>query len=296
MILDLLSWHPPTPETEAKWRGLGVRPILTVDVDGLRHTISLDVGVRDGRVSTFDSDTGSRVYVIGHEGLSDPLDVALATPVYRYPYRPYPWSAPEVTDPDDEQDHEPPTFGTRYLATAEQIEEDVDGEALHLSDDGEWYDIDSGYGPAPVRDAPPPIEACAGLITRMVHLSAREYGAIILIDNGDHTLLQVGWLEVKAPPLRFGPSSESVRSLVSRLTREEFEVTFLEDSTHAAYALGYNSAGFWAWLARAALSAGLRALQVSEREPDTLYLMLDKRCCSGDDGPSYGPGAEPMVP
>lgn len=297
MILDLTAWHPTTPETEAKWRRLGVRPLLTVDVDGLGHTISLDFGVRDGRVAAFDSDTGNRVYVIGHEGLSDPLDVALATPVYRPPYRQYPWSTPEVTDPDDDEIHEPPTFGTRYRATAEQIEEDIDGEALHLADDGEWYDLQSGYGPTWVRDAVPPIEAIAGVVARMVHDGACHYGHVTITDYGDYSVIMAGWIEVKAPPFRLGSSGERIPHLVSRLTRDVFERTFFADEGESiAYAISFNSAGFWHWFARVALSAGLRALQVSEREGDTLYLMLDKQSCSGDDGPTYGPSTEPQVP
>jgi hypothetical protein len=295
MILDLLTWHPPSPVTEAKWRRLGTRPILTVAVDGLRHTISLDVGVRDGRVSTFDSDTGNRVYVVGHEGLSDPLDVALETPVHRYPHRPYPGAPPNYVDPDDGVVSPPShTFGTRY--EVDQVDLDVgDEDSWHVSGDGVRYDLNSGYGPAWVRGAMPPIEAVAGLIAYFLHSAASD-GAVTIIDHGDHSVIEAGSLTVKVPPLRFGPSAERITAIVSRLTREKFEVTFLEDPTHAAYALGHNSAGFWAWFARAAMSAGLRALQVSEREPDTLYLMLDKRCCSGDDGPSWGCGSEPMVP
>lgn len=290
-MINLLEWHPPTPETEDKWCRLGVRPLLTVDVDGLRHTISRDFGPRDGRLIALDSDTSSRVFVLGHAD-DDALDVALATPFARSNYRALPWSPPNFVDADDGS--EPPSrpFGKTYEADVDGlIDEDFD--ALHWCDDTQaYYNLDSGYGPVWVCNAAPPVEAIAGLIAAYMHGETE----VDIEAHPGHTVITIGALSVKAPPLRFGSGAESIPTLVARLTMDKHELEFLAEPKSAAYAIGYNSAGFWHWFARAALAAGLRALFVSERNPDTLTLRLDPRCSSGEDGPSWGVGSEPLVP
>lgn len=289
-MIDLLSWHPPTTETEAKWLRLGVRPLLTVDVDGLRHTIARDFGPRDGRLVALDSDTDDRVYVIGHAD-DDALDVALATPFARSNYRALPWSPPNFVDADDGSDAPTTAFGRTY----EVDQGDLDGgdeDSWHCAGDGVWYNLDSGYGPVWVRNAAPPVEAIAGLIAAYMHNKTE----VDIEARPDHTIITIGALSIKAPPFRFGSGAESIPTLVARTTMDKFECEFLAEPKAAAYALGYNSAGFWYWFSRCALSAGLRALYVSERDPDTLTLRLDPRCASGDDGSSWGCGIEPLVP
>lgn len=290
-MIPLIDWHPPTHETEDKWRGLGVRPLLTVDVDGLRHTISRDFGPRDGRLVALDSDTSSRVYVLGHPD-DDALDVALATPVARPNCRVYPWSAALLVDTDDGSDAPTITFGKTYeVDVAFLTDEDLD--ALHWCDETQsYYNLDSGYGPAWVRNAVPPIEAIAGLIAAYMHGETE----VDIEARPGYAEITIGALVIKAPPLRFGSGAESVSTLVARMTANDFALEFLAEPKAAAYALGYNSAGFWYWFAKAALAAGLRALFVSGSNPDTLTLRLDSRCSSGDDGPSWGCGAEPLVP
>lgn len=291
-MIPLIDWHPPTPETEDKWwRRLGVRPLLTVDTNGLRHTIARDFGPRDGRLVALDSDTSSRVYVLGHAD-DDALDVALGTPVTRSNYRAFPWSPPNFVDADDGSDTPTITFGRTYEADGDMLAE-KDLDELYWCDETQaYYNLDSGYGPVWVRNAVPPIEAIAGLIAAAmageteVDIEARP----------DHTIITIGALSIKAPPFRFGSGAESIPTLVARTTMDKFECEFLAEPKAAAYALGYNSAGFWYWFAKAALSAGLRALFVSGSNPDTLTLRLDSRCCSGDDGPSWGVGSEPLVP
>lgn len=290
-MIDLLDWHPPTHETEDKWRRLGVRPLLTVDVDGLRHTISRDFGPRDGRLVALDSDTSSRVYVLGHPD-DDALDVALGTPVARSNYRALPWSPPNFVDADDGSDAPTITFGKTYEAGDDELAE-KDLDELHWVDETQsYYNLDSGYGPVFVTNPVPPLEAIAGLIAA----SMAGESEIDIEALPGYSIIAVGSLSIKAPPLRFGSGAESIPTLVARMTVNNFTCEFLEEPKSAAYALGYNSAGFWHWFARAALAAGLRALFVSERNPYTLTLRLDSRCCSGDDGPSWGVMSEPLVP
>jgi len=168
-----------------------------------------------------------------------------------------------------------------------------DFDALHWCDDTQaYYNLDSGYGPVWVCNAAPPVEAIAGLIAAYMHGETE----VDIEAHPGHTVITIGALSVKAPPLRFGSGAESIPTLVARMTADKFEVEFLAEPKAAAYAIGYNSAGFWHWFARCALSAGLRALYVSERNPDTLTLLLDPRCCSGDDGSSWRCGVEPLVP
>lgn len=293
MIIPLLTWHPPTPETEAMWRRLGVRPLLTVDVDGLRHTISRDFAPRDGRLVAFDSDTSSRVYVLGHPD-DDALDVALATPVARPNCRVYPWSAALLVDTDDGSDAPTITFGRTYEADGDELAKKELDEFHWVDETQSYYDLDSGYGPARVRNAVPPIEAIAGLIAAYMHGETE----VDIEARPGYAEITIGALVIKAPPFRFGSGAESIPTLVARMsmTADKFEVEFLVEPKAAAYALGYNSAGFWHWFARAALAAGLRALFVSGSNPDTLTLLLDSRCCSGDDGPSWGCSTEPLVP
>lgn len=289
-MIDLLDWHPPTPETEDRWRRLGVRPLLTVDVDGLRHTISRDFGLRDGRLVALDSDTSSRVYVLGHPD-DDALDVALGTPVARSNYRAFPWAPPDPADPDDGSESSRP-FGRTYEADDDMLaEKDLD-ELYWCDDTQSYYNLDSGHGPAWVRNAVPPIEAIAGLIAAYMHGETE----VDIEARPGYAEITIGALVIKAPPLRFGSSGESIPTLVAWMTADKYELEFLAEPTDAAYAVGYNSAGFWHWFARAALAAGLRALFVSGSNPDTLTLRLDSRCCSGDDGPSWGVGSEPLVP
>lgn len=290
-MINLLDWHPPTPEAEDKWRRLGVRPLLTVDVDGLRHTISRDFGPRDGRLVALDSDMSSRVYVLGHAD-DDALDVALGTPVARSNYRAFPWAAALFVDTDDGSEPPTTTFGRTYEADDDMLAE-KDLDALHWVDETQaYYNLDSGYGPVWVRNAVPSIEAIAGLIAAYMHGESE----IDIEARAGHSVITIGALIIKAPPLRFGSGGESIPTLVARMTVDKYELEFLAEPKAAAYALGYNSPGFWHWFARAALAAGLRALFVSERTPDTLTLRLDSRCCSGDDGPSWGVGSEPLVP
>lgn len=290
-MINLLDWHPSTHETDNKWRRLGVRPLLTVDVDGLRHTISRDFGPRDGRLVALDSDTSSRVFVLGHAD-DDALDVALGTPFARSNYRALPWSPPNFVDADDGSDAPTITFGRTYEADVDGLT-DEDLDELHWVDETQsYYNLDSGYGPVWVHNAVPPIEAIAGLIAAYMHGETE----IDIEARPGHSVITIGALVVKAPPLRFGSGAESVSTLVARMTVDKFEVEFLAEPKDAAYALGYNSAGFWHWFARAALAAGLRALFVSGSNPDTLTLRLDSRCSSGDDGPSWGVGSEPLVP
>ena len=290
-MIDLLSWHPPTPETEDRWLRLGVRPLLSVDVDGLRHTISRDFGPRDGRLIALDSDMSNRVYVLGHTD-DDALDVALATPVARSNYRAFPWSPPNFVDADDGSDAQTTTFGRYYEADqAELIEKDLD--EFHWVDETQaYYDLDTGYGPVFVRNVVPPVEAIAGLIAAYMHGETE----IDIEARPGYSIIAVGSLSIKAPPLRVGLGVESISTIVARMTANDFAVEFLAEPKAAAYALGYNSAGFWHWFARCALSAGLRALFVSGSKPDTLTLLLDPRCSSGDDDPSWGCGSEPLVP
>ncbi len=289
-MIDLLSWHPPAPETEAKWRTLGTRPLLTVEADGLRHTISRDAGLREGRLVALDANTDDRVYVIGHAE-DDALDVALATPIARTAYRPYAWSPPTFIDADDR--FQPPTrdFGNPYEADDALVEKDFD-DLLWVDATQKYYDLDTGYGPVWVRNPVPPIEAIAGLLAAAM---AGE-SEVDIEEMPDYALITIGPLSIKAPPLCFGPSGESISTIVARLTHDVIEMTFLEDPQSAAHAIGFNSVGFWHWFARVALSHGLRALFVSERNPDTLTLRLDSRCSSGDDGSAWGVGSEPLVP
>lgn len=293
VIIPLFAWHPLSPETEDKWRALGTRPLLSVDVDGRRHTVSRNAGLREGRLAALDSDTGNRVYVVGHESDSDALDVALATPVVRSNYRRFPEAPALFLDADDGSDPPTSTFGRRYEADGDDLAE-KDFDELHWVDATQaYYDLDTGYGPTWARNAVPPVEAIAGLI------AAYMQGGLDEIDieaRPGHTVITIGALSIKAPPFRFGSGAESIPTLVARMTIDKFECEFLAEPKAAAYAVGYNSAGFWHWFARAALAAGLRALFVSERNPDTLTLRLDSRCCSGDDGPSWGVGSEPLVP
>lgn len=290
-MINLLDWHSPTPETEDKWLRLGVRPLLSVEVGGLRHTVSRDFGLREGRLAALDSDTSSRVYVLGHTD-DDALDVALATPIPRSNYRAYPGAPPNFVDADDGSDAPTTTFGRTYEADQVDLAE-KDFDEFHWVDETQaYYDLDSGYGPTWVRNAVPPIEAIAGLIAAYMHGETE----VDIEARPGHTVITIGALVVKAPPLRFGSGAESISTLVARMTADKFECEFLAEPKSAAYALGYNSAGFWYWFARAALAAGLRALFVSGSNPDTLTLRLDSRCSSGDDGPSWGVGSEPLVP
>ena len=290
-MIDLLDWHPPTHETEDKWRRLGVRPLLTVDVDGLRHTISRDFGPRDGRLVALDSDTSSRVYVLGHPE-DDALDVALATPFARSNYRALPWSPPNFVDADDGSDAPTITFGKTYEAGDDELAE-KDLDELHWVDETQsYYNLDSGYGPVWVRNPVPPIEAIAGLIAAYMHGETE----VDIEARPGYTVITIGALVIKAPPFRFGSGAESIPTLVARMTADKYELEFLAEPKAAAYALGYNSAGFWYWFAKAALAAGLRALFVSGSNPDTLTLLLDPRCSSGDDGPSWPVHVRPLVP
>lgn len=290
-MIDLLSWHPPTPETEDKWRRLGVRPLLTVDANGLRHTISRDFGPRDGRLVALDSDMSSRVYVLGHPE-DDALDVALATPFARSNYRAFSWSPPNFFDADDGSDAPTITFGRTYEADGDELAK-AGYDELHWVDETQsYYNLDSGYGPVWVRNAVPPIEAVAGLIAAYMHGESE----INVEARAGHAEITIGALVIKAPPLRVGLGVESISTLVARLTMDKNEETFADWQAAAAHVIGCNSAGFWHWFAKAALAAGLRALFVSERNPDTLTLLLDPRCSSGDDGPSWGCGTEPLVP
>jgi len=290
-VINLLDWHPSTHETEDRWRRLGVRPLLTVDVDGLRHTVSRDFGPRDGRLVALDSDTSSRVYVLGHPD-DDALDVALAAPFERSNYRAFPWADPLSVDTDDGSDAPTTTFGKTYEAGDDELAE-KDLDELHWVDETQsYYNLDSGYGPVWVRNAVPPIEAIAGLIAAYMHGETE----VDIEARPGHTVITIGALVIKAPPVRFGSGAESIPTLVARMTADKYELEFPAEPTSAAYAVGYNSAGFWHWFSRAAQAAGLRALFVSGSNPDTLTLLLDSRCSSGDDGPSWGVGSEPLVP
>jgi len=282
--IDLLTYYPATGETNRKWEAQGTRPLLTVHTDGgLSHTINPDVGFRDGMIVAVDSDLDARVYVFGYPE-DGAFEMALVTRYARYQYRELNGSLNFVDADVDDDELSTFEFGHRYRATEEQIAEAADDEEphLHMGDDGEWYDLDSGYGPTFVHDPLPPIEALAGFIARKL-LKADE----VTVEEGDPGTLVVtiNDLTLRVPRLALGYSDERIRHVVHRLTRDHHEVTLDEKETEAL--ISWSASGFWDWFRRALVSAGLSGLVVREDWPDTLTLVLDHRCASGDDAPRW---------
>jgi hypothetical protein len=278
MYVNIIDLYGVESFGSSPWDSCTTEPGLTHQGNDGDHTVSQDYGF-NGRWVAVENDSGSRVYVYGHND-SDALDIALETPV----------ALPHNLVKDNlEGELAAPAphylFGWRYTVDEEDSDPAKQDE-YHWSD-GEVYDLGTGYGPN-WSDKPPPVEALGRLICS--YLANATEVEVEDEPDGSGTRVSINGLAFVAPRLVLGEfTTRTVRAMVAWLTRDDYEYDsgvndpFTNNTRNPPVERIFFTVhnGFWCWFAKALLAYGYYHFVVRSNRDESITFYSDGLTCSG---------------